>query len=148
VYLIPSRLELLGRLQAMRGEYAAADAAYSKASEFMETMLAGDPNAAGKSSLIMVMSDLYTGHFALLADHFRDASRAYSVLERARGRVTLDVLSKRSGIDRNKAVAVERQISQLHLKLLAARSSGQLRRVRDQIFLAEQSRWLIEQRQA
>ena len=148
VYLIPSRLELLGRLQAMRGEYAAADAAYSKASAFMETMLAGDPNAAGKSSLIMVMSDLYTGHFALLADHFRDASRAYSVLERARGRVTLDVLSKRTGIDRNKALAVERQISQLHLKLLAARSSAQLRRVRDQIFLAEQSRWLIEQRQA
>jgi CHAT domain-containing protein len=148
VYLIPGRLELLGRLRALRGEYAAADAAYTKASDFVEAMLAGDPNAAGKSSLVMVMSDLYTGHFALLADHFRDTSRAYSVLERARGRVTLDLLSKGTGADRDKAVAIEHQISQLHLKLLAAKSAAQVRQLREQIFLAEQSRWLVEQRVA
>jgi CHAT domain-containing protein len=148
VYLIPGRLELLGRLRALHGEYAAADAAYSKASDFMEAMLAGDPNASGKSSLIMVMSDLYTGHFALLADHFHDVPRAYSVLERARGRITLDVLNKGAGTDRDKAAAIEHRIGQLHLKLLAAKSSAQVRQLRDQIFLAEQSRWLIEKRVA
>jgi CHAT domain-containing protein/tetratricopeptide (TPR) repeat protein len=146
VYLIPGRLELLGRLQALRGEYAAADTSYSKASDFVEAMLAGDPNASGKSGLIMVMSDIYTGHFALLADHFHNASRAYSVLERARGRITLDVLSKATETDRDKAAAVEHQISQLHLKLIAAKSAAQVRQVREQIFLAEPSRWLIEKR--
>jgi len=146
VYLIPGRLELLGRLQALRGEYAAADASYSKASDFVEAMLAGDPNASGKSGLIMVMSDIYTGHFALLADHFHNAPRAYSVLERARGRITLDVLSKAAETDRDKEAAVEHQISQLHLKLIAAKSAAQVRQVREQIFLTEPSRWLIEKR--
>src|SRR5207248_4300329 len=36
----------------------------------------------------------------------------------------------------------ERVISQLRLKLMSARSTGELRRIRDEIFIAEQSRWV------
>ena len=50
LYLIPGRLELLARLKVLRGKYAAADAIYSRAADFVEAMLAEVPNTTTKSS--------------------------------------------------------------------------------------------------
>ena len=146
LYLIPGRLELLAHLKVLRGKYAAADAIYSRAADFVEAMLPEVPNTTIKSSLIMAMSNLYAGHFALLAEQLHDLPRAYAVLERARGRVTFDILSNGVGPRQNPTETITREVSQLHLKLVSARTRAQVRQIRDQIFVAEQSRWIAEQR--
>jgi CHAT domain-containing protein len=147
IYLIPKRLQSLAQLKVKRGKYAAADALYSKAGDFMDAMLAMVPNVATKSALIIAMSELYTGHFSLIADHLHDPAQAYNVLERARGRITTDLLRNGSSSNLNLAQAreIDQQISRLRLQLLAVKAPAQVRQIRDRIFLVEQARWLVPQ---
>jgi CHAT domain-containing protein len=105
-------------------------------------MLAKAPPAA-KTSLIVAMSDIYAGQFALAAGKLNRPSLGFEVVERARGRVATDLI--RSGIRETpeQAREVERQISALHLQLTRAKTRAEVRRLRDRIFLAEQSRWVL-----
>ena len=147
IYLIPKRLQSLAQLKVSRGKYNAAAALYRKASDFVDSMLAMVPNVATKSALIIAMSELYTEHFSLLADQLHDVAQAYNVLERARGRVTTDLLRNGSSTNTNadQAREIDRQISRLRLQLLTAKTLAQVRRIRDRIFLVEQTRWLAPQ---
>jgi len=38
-------------------------------------------------------SNLYSQHFALIADHFRNTEKAFNVIEQLRGRITTDLLT-------------------------------------------------------
>jgi CHAT domain-containing protein len=77
----------------------------------------------------------------LVAQHFNDPARAFSIIEQVRGRVTTDMLMAGSVTPRE-ATKEEYTISHLELKLMAARSTADERNIRDQIFMAEQARWV------
>ena len=76
-----------------------------------------------------------------IADHFDNPSKAYAIVEQVRGRVAADLLAAGS-VSTQAAKRTERTISQLRLKLMAARSTDQVRALRDQIFMTEQTRWV------
>jgi len=91
--------------------------------------------------LISASSEIYTEHFSLIARHLRQLPKAYSIVEQVRGRVLADQLmsgSVRSG----EAANTERTISQLRIKLLTPTAPREVQRIRDQIFVAEQARWV------
>jgi len=46
----------------------------------------------GKTALIKGVGDLYEKHFGLIAEHGGDPTKAFSVVEQARGRVMTDLL--------------------------------------------------------
>jgi CHAT domain-containing protein len=75
----------------------------------------------------------------LLAEHGGDPTKAFSVVEQARGRVMTDLL-----ISGNKtspeSLATEKNIALIRLRLSKAHSDKDIQQLRDQIFLAEQSR--------
>ena len=75
----------------------------------------------------------------LIAEHGGDVSKAFAILEQARGRVLTDLLLS-GGTASPDAVAVERKVAELRLKLMSAHSSQDIAQLRDAIFLAEQSR--------
>jgi CHAT domain-containing protein/tetratricopeptide (TPR) repeat protein len=142
IYLLPLRLQALAQLQASQGKYIDASATYDRASDILDAMIGNVTAASGKIGLITAMSEIYTEHFALVADHLNDTAKAFSVLEHARGRVTTDLLMSGKPPDSSEELEIEKQISRLNLELTRANSAEKVRQVRDKIFLVEQARWV------
>ena len=142
LYLLPLRLQALAQLQASQGKYREASETYDRASDILDTMIGNVTSAAGKIGLISSMSAVYAEHFALAADHLKDTTKAFSVLEHARGRVTTELLMSGKPPDSPQEVEIQKQISRLNLALAKAKSVEQVHQIRDKIFLAEQARWL------
>jgi CHAT domain-containing protein len=104
-------------------------------------LVGGYSSVLEKTALITASSEIYSRHFSLVADRFNDPARAYSIIEQVRGRAATDLLMA-GAVTTDEARKAERAIAQLRLKLMSARSTDDLHRLRDQIFLAEQSRWI------
>jgi CHAT domain-containing protein len=141
MYVLPRRLQSLAELQARQGKYRDADATYDRAGDILDTMIGNVQSIEAKIGLITSMSEIYTEHFALIADRFKDTYKAYSVLERARGRSTSDLLMSGKPPDSPEEEQFERQVSRLNLELSRANSREKIREIRDKIFVAEEGRW-------
>lgn len=142
IYPLPMRLRVLAQLQVSQGKYAEASATYDRASDILDAMIGGATSTHGKIGLITAMSAVYTEHFALVAEHLNDTGKAYLVVERARGRVTTELLMGGRRSDSPQKAEVQNRISRLNLELTKAESSEEIRQIRDKIFLVEQARWL------
>jgi len=142
IYLLPLRLQALAQLQASQGKYREASETYDRASDILDSMIGNVTSAQAKIGLITSMSAIYSEHFTLIADHSNDTAKAFSVLEHARGRVTTDLLMSGRPPDSPKELEIEKQIARLNLELTKAKSATQVRKIRDEIFLVEEARWL------
>lgn len=141
IYLLPQRLQSVAELQASQGKYRDADRTYDRADDILDTMIGNIRSIQAKIGLITTMSEIYTEHFALVVDHSQDTYKAYSILERARGRSTTDLLMSGKPPDTTEEQQFEKQVSRLNLELSRAKSRVQIREIRDKIFVAEQGRW-------
>jgi len=141
VWAVPQRLQVLAELQVARGRYAEADRVYDRAEAFLDSMIGNVSTALEKTAVITASSQIYSEHFALIAERFSDLPKAYAIIEQVRGRVAADLLAAGS-VAPPAATRAERAISQLRLKLMAARSTDEVRNLRDQIFMMEQARWI------
>ena len=139
-WAVPSRLQAVAELQIKEGKFAEADRTYDRADAFVDALIGRVSTIREKTALINASSQLYTQHFSLIADHFNNVLKAYSIVEQVRGRVTTDLLMAGSRTS-PAARAAENRISALQLKLMSAQSMDQVRTLRDQIFIAEESRW-------
>ena len=137
---LPQRLMSVAELQVSRGEYADADRSYDRAEAFIDAVIGQSSTALAKTAAIRASSEIFTQHFALAA-RMNEPTKAYGIIERVRGRVAADLLSAGS-VAQPESAAIEHAVSQLRLKLMAARSIDEVRKLRDQIFLAEQARWI------
>ncbi len=141
IWSVPLRLQTLAELKISRGEYPEADRVYDRAAAFVDSTVGKVSGVLDKTALIRASSELYSQHFCLIAQHLDDPAKAFSIVEQVRGRVTTDLLMAGS-VTPEEAKESERAISQLRLKLMGARSTAEVRSIRDQIFMAEQSRWI------
>jgi CHAT domain-containing protein len=141
IYLLPHRLESVAEIQASQRKYRDSDASYDRADDILDAMIGNVRSIQAKIGLITAMSEIYSGHFALVADHFQDPYKAYAIVERARGRSTTDLLMSGRPPDTPEEEPFEKQISRLNLELSRAKSRAQIREIRDKIFVAEQGRW-------
>ena len=141
VWSVPQRLQALAELQVARGRYSEADRVYDRAEAFLDSMIGNVSTALEKTAVITASSQIYSQHFALIAERFNDPQKAYAIIEQVRGRVAADLLAAGS-VAPPTAKSAERAISQLRLKLMAARSTDEVRSLRDQIFMMEQTRWI------
>jgi len=137
--LIPKMLNVLAQIEVSRKEYAEADLTYDRAATIQDVMIGNADSALGKTALIKGVGDLYEKHFSLIAEQGGDPTKAFTVVEQARGRVMTDLLM--SG-DRTspESLATEKNLALLRLKLTEAHSEKDIERLRDQIFLVEQFR--------
>ncbi|HXI43584.1 MAG TPA: CHAT domain-containing protein [Bryobacteraceae bacterium] len=141
VWSVPERLKTLAELQTSQGKYADADRVYDRAAAFIDSMIGNFSSVLEKTAVIRASSEMYSQHFSLVAERLNDPTKAYAIVEQVRGRITTDLLMAGS-VTSDEAKKTERAVSQLRLKLRAARSTNEVRRVRDQIFMVEQSRWI------
>jgi hypothetical protein len=84
---------------------------------------------------------LYAQHFSLVASKLHDPYKGYKIVEQVRGRVTADLLMAGS-VNSPAARNVEFKISQLQIKLASAKTTEEVRRLLDQIFSVQESRWI------
>ena len=138
---LPAHLQILAELQIARRRYQEADEVYNRAEAFIDSMIGHASTVLEQTAIITASSQIYAQHFALIADRFNDPKMAYSIIEQVRGRVATDLLEV--GLSTPPAAkAIERTISGLRLKLMAARSMHEVTDLRDEIFLEEQARWV------
>jgi CHAT domain-containing protein len=128
-------------LDTKQGKYDEADRVFDRASTFVDALIGDYSSVLEKTAVIKASSELYSQHFALVADRINDPAKAYSIIEQVRGRVTTDLLMAGS-VAPEQAKKDQRAISELRLKLAGARSTSEVRQIRDQIFLVEQARWI------
>jgi CHAT domain-containing protein len=138
---VPQRLKTLAEVETQEGKYAEADDAYNRASTFIDSLIGTYPSVLDKTAVITASSEIYTQHFALAAQHFGDVPKAYTIVEQVRGRILTDLLMSGS-VRSSEAANVERAIARLRIKLAAPTAPRDVQRIRDQIFLAEQARWV------
>ena len=139
VPMLPAFLQVLAEIQTDEHKFVDADRTYDRAAAIQDVMIGNTNSPLGKTALVKGAGDLYAKHFALLADHTGNVPKAFTVLERARGRVMSDLLLS-GGKTSPGSLAVENKIAHLRLKLMAARSNREMEKIRDAIFLTEQSR--------
>jgi CHAT domain-containing protein len=139
-WAVPQCLQALAEIQASRGRYAEAEEAYARASAFIDAMIGKYSGVLEKTALIKASSDLYSHHFSLIAERLHDPVKAYGIVEQVRGRITTDLLRAGSTAS-DDARKDQRTLSELRLKVLSTRSAAEVRKLRDEIFLVEQSRW-------
>jgi CHAT domain-containing protein len=141
VWAVPQRLQAVAELQIAHGRYAEADRIYDRAEAFVDSMIGRFSTVLEKTAVITASSQIYSQHFALIANQFNDPRKAYNIIEQVRGRAVADLLAAGLATPSG-AKTAERTISQLRLKLMAARSTDDVRSLRDQIFMKEQARWI------
>jgi CHAT domain-containing protein len=142
IYELPKRLQYLAQLEVSLGKYEEADAIYARAADFVEAMIGNAPKVVTKGALITAMGEIFNEHFALVAERLNDVPKAYEILERARGRATTDGLRTGSSGNPEQDRGIDRQVARLRLDLLKTKSAPEIKRIRDEIFVAEQSRWI------
>jgi CHAT domain-containing protein len=139
VALVPPALHRLAEVQVSQQKYAEADRTYDRAAIIQDAMIGNADSTLGKTALIKATSDLYAKHFALVAEHINDTEKAFAIVEQVRGRVMTDLLM--TGVNTSpESLEAEKKIARFRLKLMAARSNREIRAIRDEMFLAEQSR--------
>ena len=79
-------------LDIKQGKYEEADRIFDRASAFVDALIGNYSSVLEKTAMIKASSELYSQHFALVADRFNDPAKAYSIIEQVRGRVTTDLL--------------------------------------------------------
>src|SRR4051794_36543958 len=90
VYHLPQRLAALADIEASRGDLAAAETAYSRATGIVNSLFTDLPNARHENTVVATMSGVFLGHFDLTLNRFHDPGRAFEILESARARGLVD----------------------------------------------------------
>src|SRR5678816_956171 len=84
---------------------------------------------------------IYVDHFALAVGRLNSPARAFDILERARGRTAVDVLTSRERIPNTGSraqTAHEREIARLQIRLMRASARDERREILEKLFEEEQ----------
>ena len=106
-----------------------------------EGLLASVPSRQVEGSLIGALSNIYSGHFNLVATKLRDINKAYQVVETARGRSIADALrSEPAQPVRADPIteAARKEVSRIQLALLHETNRDQRANLLERLFQAEQ----------
>jgi CHAT domain-containing protein len=140
-YHLPEDLTLLADLESRKGNAKRSDELYSEATDVIDALLVNLNTDQLKGSLISQLSDAYVGHFRLVATKLQDSSRAFEIIENARGRELSDNLrgdSRSLTSADERTIAAVRDINRIQLALLHATNSTERSVLLDVLFGEEQ----------
>ena len=95
-HYLPRDLNAVAELEAIQGRAREAETSYRRAEAIVEGMLSRAPGRYAEASLLSAVAEIYAGHFRVAAA-LGDTDEVYRVLQRIRGRSTLDMLLRRPG---------------------------------------------------
>ena len=122
---LPLYLAEKAKVEADLHRPSKADALYIQATALVEAMLLNAPSPRVKSAMIDTMSSVYLGHFRLALNTFHSPTKAFEIVEKARGRALADsMMSERKtpGTQISETVS-ETEITRLQNQLRRASNS-------------------------
>src|SRR5207302_9320249 len=139
-FTLPIRLGIMADIDAAQGKVLEAERVYERAADVVEGIMVNVPSRDAQARLVGVMSDLYAGHFRLVASRLKSPERAFRVIERARGRALADVLRTAGGNGANAGAPDSelRSISRLQVRLIKTTSPAERKQLLDALWEAEQ----------
>ncbi len=138
--LLPRLLAQFADLRVSQRQYGAARELLEEAHDILESLLTHASSPWVRSRVIGGMDDVSVAR-ARLEGAQGNATRLFAVLEQAKGRSLLDLLSSTPVADVRQPAelrAGERRIAALQLQLLRTQSRVERRRLLDRIFAAEE----------
>ena len=118
------------------GDVKASNALYEKSADLFDALLSKVPTPMVERDLLSDLSIVYAGYFASLSDQGRMAE-AFRAIERARGRVEAQALSRHEIVAPHQPTAAELELTSLNLKLLNTDDPNARGRILDSIYTAE-----------
>jgi CHAT domain-containing protein len=137
---LPRLLSQLADLQASEQRYTEARSHFEEANDLLEGLFTKTSSPWVRSRLVGGMDEVFLARIRFEASHGNDASRAFAVVEQARGRSLLELLlaTPVATIKTPPELrAHQRQLAALQLKLLRTTGRAERQRLLDQIFFAE-----------
>src|ERR1019366_2994332 len=134
-YYVPRNFTMLADLKARRGHFAEANALYEQAEDVIEGMLISVDEPYWNSSAAAAMSQTYLEHFELITK-IGDASGAFTVLERVRGRTIGWALKDRKALpaaESDQTVALEGDVAGLQARLMQTNSAPEREQLLDNL---------------
>jgi len=138
---------LLARLLAARADVVSGQKRHSEAgelleeaSDLLESVLTKTSSPWVRSRVIGSMDEVFLARLRLEAASGQDASRAFAIVEQARGRTLVDLMLSTPIADMGRSPelrAREREVAALQVQLLSATGRAERQRLLDQIFIAE-----------
>ncbi len=126
-YYLPRDLTVLADLKARQGDSIGAERLYNQAEDVIDGMLVNTNEAYWNSSLADAMSDTYLLHFEMEA-RLGNVARAFSVLERVRGRTPAALLENGTPPSQNESEQVkqlETDMATLQLRLMRSEDAAE-----------------------
>jgi CHAT domain-containing protein len=142
-YYLPRDLSQLAEVKRIRGDTRKADLLWEQATDVLEGMLMYAPSAYARSTMVAAGSDIYLRHFALAVAN-GDVSKAFRIVERARGRSVADLMWRRGSADKTARAdtSADRRIASLQIELIRAESAKDREKLLTSLFEEEQKRAL------
>jgi CHAT domain-containing protein len=140
-YHLPEHLALFAGLSAKKGQFERADELYSEAADVIDSLLVNVNQRQLKGSLISTLSEAYLGHFELVATRFSNVSKAYEIVEQARGRALADTLrgeSESLAAGNRTSLDAQQEINRIQLALLHETKRDGRQALLDDLFRVEQ----------
>jgi CHAT domain-containing protein len=134
-YYVPRNLTMLADLKARRGRFAEANALYEQAEDVIEGMLISVDEPYWNSSAAAAMSQTYLEHFELITK-IGDASGAFTVLERVRGRTLAWALKDRKAlpaVESGQTATLEGDVAGLQARLMQTNSAPEREQLLDNL---------------
>ena len=134
-YYLPRDLTVLADLKARQGDSIGAERLYNQAEDVIDGMLLNTNEAYWNSSLADAMSDTYLLHFEMEA-RLGNVARAFSVLERVRGRTPTALLENGTPPTQNESEQVqqlETDMATLQLRLMRSEDAAERTALLDQL---------------
>jgi len=142
LFTAPARLEFTAQLQWDLGRRSQARRSIMRALEISEGLLSQTSSGAVREGLLTAMSSAYETAFTFAAQ-IGDLQGAFATVERVRGRITTETLLQPSpGFQQPTDMALEDKIRNLKVELLKASAAADRDQLIDQLFYAEQQRFV------
>jgi CHAT domain-containing protein len=144
---LPQHLATAAEIEARLGNLDQAEAFYEEAGDLIEAVMVNVPSATVKSALIASMSRVYRGHFRLALAQYHSTSRAFRVIEQARGRVVADRLRARPLWAGESTIAPslpDLKLASLQVRLLRTSNSNERKQLMQELYAAEDELTSVE----
>ncbi len=147
-YSLPSQLLILAKVKNAEGKRTTALEYLDHATDIVDSLLVNAGNPTRAAMLIDAMSSIYAYQFDLAVENHMPASYAFTVVERARGRVLSDVITLGRPADDGppspERRRLERELSRLQRSLLALNLRVEREAALERIWQVEQEMARIE----
>ena len=117
LYFVPRNLGIKAEILARLGDIKASNNLYEKSADLFDAFLIKVPTPNVERQLLNDLSIVYAGYFASLCDQ-DELAKAFTVIERARGRLEAQALSHHDVVTPHQPSPAELRLTGLNLQLL------------------------------